>query len=69
MLPVLLLLALFALAIYLVVRGVQRVSRPQQRQPSFTPSVPARPIAPDDDLDFLRDLDLKRKHRDDPENN
>jgi len=35
--------------------------KPPQRRP------PTRPIAPDDDADFLRDLDRKRKHPDDPE--
>lgn len=67
MLKVLFLLALLALAIYLVVRSVQGrggvvpTRKPPQRRP------PARPIAPDDDADFLRDLDRKRKHPDDPE--
>ena len=69
MLRVLVLVVLLALAIYLVVRTVQRSSGPQQgrrRSPGHRP--PTRPIAPDDDLDFLRDLDRKRKHPDDPEN-
>ncbi len=70
MLKVLVLVALFALAVYLLVRMVQRggtfpTSRPPGR-PS-PPSPPRRPVAPDDDLDFLRDLDRKRKHPDDPE--
>jgi hypothetical protein len=66
-LKVLFLLALLALAIYLVVRSVQgRGSvvpkrKPLQRRP------PTPPLAPDDDPDFLRDLDRKRKHPDDPE--
>jgi hypothetical protein len=66
-LKVLFLLALLALAIYLVVRSVQgRGSvvpkrKPLQRRP------PSRPLAPDDDPDVLRDLDRKRKHPDDPE--
>jgi hypothetical protein len=64
-LKVLVLLALLTLAIYLIVRTVQgrgTVQRPKlQRRP------PRRPIAPDDDPDFLRDLGRKRKHPDDPD--
>ena len=59
-------LILFAVAIYLLVRVFQdrgmlpaRPARPQRR---------GRPqiVAPDDDEDFLRDLDRKRK-RSEPE--
>jgi hypothetical protein len=62
------LLALIALAIYLVVRMAQRggTSGTAVRRPS-PPPAPRRPIAPDDDLDFLRDLERKRRHPDDPE--
>ena len=63
MLKVLVLVALVALAIYLVVRNVQRASGPQQGRRSFGHRPPARPVAPDDDIDFLRDLDRKRKHK------
>ena len=66
MLKVLVLLALLALAIYLVVRTVQgRGAVPEAQAPQRRP--PARPIAPDDDADFLRDLDRKRKHPDEPD--
>ena len=68
MLKVLVLIALLALAIYLVVRTTQRGGAPRRsgpRRPLRRP--PTRPVAPDDDLDFLRDLDRKRKHPDDPE--
>ena len=66
MLKVLVLVALLALAIYLIVRTVQgRGAAPQPRRPQRRP--PPRPIAPDDDPDFLRDLDRKRKHPDDPD--
>jgi hypothetical protein len=63
---VLVIVALLALAIYLVVRtvqgrGVTQPRRPQSRPPS------RRPVAPDDDADFLRDLDRKRRHPDDPD--
>jgi hypothetical protein len=64
-LKVLFLVALLALAIYLVVRTVQGHGVVQKRQPPRRP--PTRPIAPDDDVDFLRDLDRKRRHPDDPE--
>jgi hypothetical protein len=62
-LKVLVLVALLALAIYLVVRTIQRrgVFSDDQHKPQ------RRPVAPDDDLDFLRDLDRKRKHPDDPD--
>jgi hypothetical protein len=65
-LKVLVLVALLALAIYLIVRTVQgRGAAPRPRRPQRRP--PPRPIAPDDDPDFLRDLDRKRKHPDDPD--
>lgn len=68
MLKVLLVVALFAVATYLLVRvierrGVARPSGPRQTRPRPQ----ARPVAPDDDEDFLRDLDRKRKHPEDPE--
>ena len=68
MLKVLVLVALFALAVYLLVRMVQRGGGglPASR-PKAPPTPPRRPVAPDDDLDFLRDLDRKRKHPDDPD--
>jgi hypothetical protein len=64
-LKVLFVLALLTLAIYLVVRTVQGRGTVQRPKPQRRP--PTRPIAPDDDADFLRDLDRKRKHPDDPE--
>ena len=68
MLKVLVVVALFALAVYLLVRMLQRSGRgmPTSR-PKSPPPAPRRPVAPDDDPDFLRDLDRKRKHPDDPE--
>ena len=62
---VLILVALLALAIYLVVRTVQGQGLVQKPKPQRRP--PARPVAPDDDPDFLRDLDRKRKHPDEPD--
>jgi len=63
-LKVLFVVALLALAIYLLVRTVQRRGVLDHR-PTLPPR--RRPIAPDDDPDFLRDLDRKRRHPDDPE--
>jgi hypothetical protein len=57
---VLVLVALFALAVYLLVRLIQRRGILDIREAR-------RPYAPDDDPDFLRDLDRKRLHPDDPE--
>lgn len=63
MLKFLLVVILVAVAVYLVVRAIQRrgviPKRPQQP--------PSRPFGPDDDPDFLRDLDWKRRHPHDPE--
>jgi len=65
-LKVLVLVVLLGLAIYLVVRTVQgRGGTPPPKRAPRRP--PPRPVAPDDDPDFLRDLDRKRKHPDDPD--
>lgn len=67
MLRLLFVIALFAVATYLLVRVFQdrglvpqRPSRPQRQQPP-------KPVAPDDDEDFLRDLDRKRLNPEDPD--
>ena len=79
MLKFLLVVALFALVTYATVRVIER--RGLQRPPSGSagrpsapgrgggprPRPPARPLGPDDDPDFLRDLDRKRRHPEDPE--
>jgi hypothetical protein len=62
----LLLVILIAVAVYLTVRAIQRrgiAPAPRRRSP------PPRVMGPDDDPDFLRDLDRqrKRKHPEDPE--
>ena len=66
MLKVLLVVALFAVATYLLIRVIERrgVARPVRRP---QPRPPQRPVAPDDDDDFLRDLDRKRRHPEDPD--
>ena len=58
----LLVVALVAVAIYLVVRAAQRGTlRPSRSAPKPQP----RAIAPDDDEDFLRDLDRRKVHGED----
>ena len=64
MLKLLLVVAVFAAVTYLVTRALQErgpggrpsIPRPKPKRPS----TPPRPVAPDDDEDFLRDLDRKR---------
>ena len=67
MLKVLLVVALFAVATYYLIRVIERrgVARPVRRRPE--PRPPHRQVAPDDDEDFLRDLDRRRKHPEDPD--
>ncbi len=67
MLKVLVLVALFALAVYLLVRTLQRGGTGTPTKRPAPPPAARRPVAPDDDMDFLRDLDRKRLHPDDPE--
>jgi hypothetical protein len=62
----LLVVIVMAIAIYLTIRVIQRrgiapAPKPRPRRPE-----PPRFVGPDDDPDFLRDLDRKRKHPDDP---
>lgn len=65
-------LILFAAATYFVIRALQQrgslPAKPLRPQGRSRPA-PPRFIGPDDDEDFLRDLDRKRKRRDpeDPE--
>lgn len=61
----LLVVVVFAAVTYLVTRALQergatgqpRLQRPGRPRPA---APPPRPVAPDDDEDFLRDLDRKR---------
>lgn len=67
MLRFLFLLLIFAVAIYLLVRVFQ-----QRGLIPDKPVIPQRPapkkvVAPDDDEDFLRDLDRKRLNPEDPD--
>lgn len=67
MLKILLVVALLAVAIYLVVRASQGgASALGKRGPKRPPKTPRpRAIAPDDDEDFLRDLDRRKPHGED----
>ncbi len=62
----LLVVVLFAVATYCLIRVIERrgVARPVRRPQR---PAPPRPVGPDDDEDFLRDLDRRRKHPEDPE--
>jgi hypothetical protein len=66
-LKVLLVVVLFAVATYYLIRVIERrgVARPVRRRPEPRPE--RRPRAPDDDDDFLRDLDQRRRHPEDPD--
>jgi hypothetical protein len=66
-LKVLLVVVLFAVATYCLIRVIERrgVARPVRRRPEPRPE--QRPASPDDDEEFLRDLDRKRKHPEDPD--
>ena len=73
----LLVVVVLGVAVYLVVRFLQRRGLSSFRRGATTPARAAqaqadaarRPVAPDDDPDFLRDLDRKKRHRhqDDPD--
>ncbi|GAA4684071.1 hypothetical protein [Nocardioides nanhaiensis] len=71
MLRFLLVVIVFAVAIYLVVRLMQergvapRSQRPVKRRPQPKPK--PKIVAPDDDEDFLRDLDRRRLNPEDGE--
>ena len=67
MLKVLLVVVLFAVATYCLIRVIERrgVARPVRRRPEPRPE--QRPLGPDDDEDFLRDLDRRRRHPEDPD--
>jgi hypothetical protein len=62
----LLVVILLGVAIYFTVRIVQNRGIAPRSQPP-RPVRPPRPMGPDDDPDFLRDLDRKRRHPEDPD--
>jgi len=70
----LLVVIVLAVAVYLTVRLIERrggrggsfgaaLKRPNR--PNL-PNRPARPLGPDDDPDFLRDLNRRRRQKDEP---
>ena len=67
MLKFLLVVIVIAVAVYLTTRAIQR--RGIAPTPRARPKRPEPPrfVGPDDDPDFLRDLDRKRKHPEDPD--
>ena len=66
MLKVLLVVIVFAAVTYAIVRLLERRGAPRRRtRPAPRPD--PRPFGPDDDEDFLRDLDRKRRHPEDPD--
>ena len=54
-------LVLLAAVVYVLVRAAQQRGIRPQRRPA---APPPRPHGPDDDPDFLRDLDRKRRQAD-----
>jgi len=61
-LKLILLLLVLGVAIYIAIRQLQGgagTSLPKRTKP------PTRPVAPDDDPDFLRELERRRRHNDD----
>jgi hypothetical protein len=66
-LKVLMVVVLFAVVTYCLIRVIDRrgVARPVRRRSEPRPE--PRPVAPDDDEDFLRDLDQRRRHPEDPD--
>ena len=72
MLRFLIVAIVFAAATYLVVRMLQergltpKSPQAKKRKPP-RPTKPPRMVAPDDDDDFLRDLDRKRLNPEDPD--
>lgn len=59
MLRLLLFVAVLALVIYVLIRTAQ--GRGSLTPPRGLKSQPPRPLAPDDDPEFLRELDRKRR--------
>jgi hypothetical protein len=69
-LKVLLVVLLFAVLTYALIRVIERrgvAGRPRGRGPAPRPRQQPRPVAPDDDPEFLRDLDRKKRQPPDPE--
>ena len=67
MLRFLFVLILFAVATYLLIRVFQQRGLMPERPNLPKRQAPKKMIAPDDDEDFLRDLDRKRRAPQDPD--
>jgi hypothetical protein len=65
----LIVIVVFAVVTYLVTRMLQEQGDDKAHRPRLPkrPAEPPRAIAPDDDPEFLRDLDRKRRHPKDPD--
>ena len=66
MLKLLFVVVVVGLAIYATVRLLQRQGT-ELPTPRRRPRPPVRPQGPDDDDEFLRDLDRRRLHPEDPD--
>ncbi len=63
-------IAIIALVIYLVTRLIETRGHPFRRTPNRKPLLPPRPhpnrpLGPDDDPEFLRDLNRRRREKKD----
>ena len=67
MLKFLLVVIVFAAATYLAVRVIQQRGMMPDKPVLPKRQPPRKMVAPDDDEDFLRDLDRKRLNPEDPE--
>ena len=67
MLKFLLVVVLFAVATYLLIRVFQQRGLVPQTPNRPKRQAPKRMVAPDDDEDFLRDLDRKKREPEDPD--
>lgn len=67
MLRFLFVLILFAVATYLLIRVFQQRGLMPEKPSLPKRQAPKKIIAPDDDEDFLRDLDRKRRDPEDPD--
>ena len=67
MLKFLLVVIVFAAAIYLAVRVIQQRGMMPDKPVLPKRQPPRKMVAPDDDEDFLRDLDRKRLNPEDPD--
>lgn len=63
----LLVVIVLAVAVYLVTRMVQQRGLSPRTPVRRRPTRPPRVLGPDDDDEFLRDLDRKRRHPEDPD--